>query len=432
MQGRLNIFQKSMLQWNEMHSYSAVHLVRVHGVLEAARLRSSINATLQKRGLSSLTLDCERFTFQYEGGAANCEIRTIAGDEAPLRALVAEMQRQLNLRFDHTRPFSPFRFLVASAGDSFFLGLVYFHPVADAESVVCLLRDIVTSYLEEGTAGLSGSLDLYPDSRSHLLCRHPMVVARKFLALPAQARNLRQSHRAPSANGENMANGLACFSVAPENARALVAAAKSWGVTLNDLFLALLLKSLSAFSPARAQAPKRRKITVGCIVNLRKDLGLEGRRVFGLMLGSFSVTHAVPAGISLRKLAADIRQQTLPIKRHKLYLGAPLELGFARFVLRFFSPERRKKFYPKHYPLWGGITNMNLNLLWDPNAKGAPVDYFRGVSTGPVTPLVLSVTTLGDTVNLGLSYRTAVFSKADIENFRCHFHEQVDETRRAA
>jgi hypothetical protein len=257
------------------------------------------------------------------------------------------------------------------------------------------------------------------------------VVARKFLALPAQFRNLRQSNRARSGDADNLANGFECFSLAPEDLRSLVAAARTWGVTLNDLLMALLMKALSPCAAARAQARKRRKISVGCIVNLRKDLGLDSRRAFGLFLGSFTVTHEVPVGISLRELAGDIRQQTLSIKRHKLYLGTPLELGFARFLLRFFSPGRRKRFYAKHYPLWGGITNLNLNSLWEPRGSNAPLDYFRGVSTGPVTPLVLSATTIGDRVNMGLSYRTAVFSKIEIGNLQSRFREHLEESRRA-
>ena len=134
-------------------------------------------------------------------------------------------------------------------------------------------------------------------------------------------------------------------------------------------------------------------------------------------------------GISLRELAGDIRQQTSSIKRHKLYLGTPLELGFARFMLKRSAPARRKKFYPKNYPLWGGITNMNLNSLWEQRDKQAPLDYFRGVSTGPVTPLVLSVTTICDWANIALSYRSTVFSQPDIQNIVNHFMGHLKATR---
>ena len=199
MPGRLNIFQKSMLQWNALHPYSAIHVVRLAGSLDATRLRTCINAIVEKRGLTRLNLDSQHCTFQYDGGRADCEIQTVDGFQDAFSALVAEMQRQLNLPFALAEPFNPFRFLIASAGDSFFLGLVYFHAAADAESVVLLLKAIVNLYLGGGASACLDSPDLYPDSRAHLLRRHPMVVVRRLLGLPAQMLRFRQSHRAGSA-----------------------------------------------------------------------------------------------------------------------------------------------------------------------------------------------------------------------------------------
>jgi hypothetical protein len=430
MQGRLNTMQKSMLQWNEMHPYTAVHVVRLRGPLEAARLRDSLNRTVAKHGLARLSLDCTRSAYQYTVGPADCEVSTIRGDDGSLSALHAEIERQLNLPFDHRQPFSPFRFLVAPATDSFFLGVAYFHPAADAESMVWLLRDIVTCYRERGAPGSANRFELYPDNRAHRLWRRPCLVARKLLNLPAQVSNLRHSHRVTCRDAANMANGFLGFSLVPEDLRSLVAAAKSWSVTVNDLLMALLMKALAPGAEARQQSRQRRKLSLGCIVNLRQDLGLDAQRVFGVFLGSFIVTHEVPAGIPLRKLAADVACQTVPIKRHRLYLASPMELGFARFMLGFFSPGRRKKFYAKYYPLWGGITNLNLNRLWAPSDRHVPLDYFRAVSTGPVTPLALSVTTIGQRMNLGVSYRTTVFSKPDIEFLQSRFREILEETHR--
>jgi hypothetical protein len=152
---------------------------------------------------------------------------------------------------------------------------------------------------------------------------------------------------------------------------------------------------------------------------------VDSRRTFGLFLGSFTVTHEVPDGIGLRQLARDVQQQTAAIKRHKLFLGTPMELGLARFTLKFFSPERRTKFYLKNYPLWGGITNLNLNSLWQAEQDAAPLDYFRGVSTGPVTPLVLAVTTIRDRANIGLSYRSAVYSPEAVEGGKRRFLDEL-------
>jgi NRPS condensation-like uncharacterized protein len=226
-----------------------------------------------------------------------------------------------------------------------------------------------------------------------------------------------------------MTNGFACFSVSPESLHSLLAAAESWRVTVNDLLLALLLKCLSPCAAQRAQERKRNQISVGCIVNLRKLLGLDRRRAFGVFLGSFTVTHEVPNAVSLRSLAVDIRQQTSRIKQRQLYLGTPLELGLARHVIGLFPLRQRSRFYPKHYPLWGGVTNINLNPLWPAGSRNILLDYFRGVSTGPATPLALSVTTVGDRVNVGVSYRKTVFSSTAIAELQQHFQEHLREAR---
>lgn len=68
---------------------------------------------------------------------------------------------------------------------------------------------------------------------------------------------------------------------------------------------------------------------------------------------------------------------------------------------------------------------MNLNALWPQPADGMAVDYFRAVSTGPATPLVLSATTIGSAINLGLSFRRTVFSPANIQQIQQELLEIV-------
>ena len=57
---------------------------------------------------------------------------------------------------------------------------------------------------------------------------------------------------------------------------------------------------------------------------------------------------------------------------------------------------------------------MNLNAIWNDEKDGGPGEYLRTVSTGPVTPLVLSVTTVRDRINAALSFRPSVFSREDL------------------
>ena len=75
---------------------------------------------------------------------------------------------------------------------------------------------------------------------------------------------------------------------------------------------------------------------------------------------------------------------------------------------------------------------MNLNDLWTQTDDDGPMDYFRGVSTGPVTPFVLSMTTVGDRANVSFSYRLAAFSTDDVQEVKHSFMHQLAELRQSA
>ncbi|HUB87167.1 MAG TPA: hypothetical protein VMB22_04690, partial [Verrucomicrobiae bacterium] len=314
---------------------------------------------------------------------------------------------------------------------AFSLGIIYFHAVADAESIALLAKEIVESYLNK-----SGSRPFQPlhfdCSRRNNLLRRPGLLLRKLASLPVLARQMRHSRHITHWDDNDFKNEFAFFPLAAGDLDLLLKAAKNWDVTLNDLFLALLMKSLSNLMPDRDRHPQRRKISLGCIVNLRKDLGLEGRRAFGLFLGSMIVSHEVSDATGLQELAGEIRRQTSTIKGGKLYLGTPLEMVLSRLVLLRFSLERRKKLYRRHYPLWGGITNMNFNSLWPQPADKKMVDCFRAVSTGPITPLVLSITTIGQNVNCSFTFRSTVFSAPDIEKIKGDFFEMLNGLKKRA
>jgi NRPS condensation-like uncharacterized protein len=407
-----------MLQWNDLHPYNAVHVIRVQEPLEVDRLKSLIAASLEAKGLTGLALNRRRQEFQYSGGAAATEIKVIEPAVSTPSPLAEEIRHQLNTPFPQTERINPFRFFVVPESDSFALGLVYFHAVADAESILILLKDIVTVYVRRETKELVKPVDRYPSRHDNLLRHHPRVLARKLASLPFGIRALRRASRPHYRNTGDFENRFKLFTLNLELLNHLVQAAKTLHVTLNDLFLALMMQAVSCLNPDRTRAARRKGISLGCVVNIRKDLELNHRHCFGLMLGFFVVHHEVPPGISLADLARDIGLQTLRIKQTRLYLGAAFELALGRLLFSLFSEERRKKLYQKHYPLWAGLSNMDINPIWIRSDPSPPTDYFRAVSTGPVTPLVLSITTVVSGANIGLTYRSTVFSDSDIEQIQ--------------
>ena len=410
-----------MLQWNELHPYNAVHVVRIPQALDLGRLKRAITATLEGNGLTGLALDPSAGAYEYHGGPASAEIKLIGTDAPSAPGFAEEIERHLNTPFAQVGRFSPFRFIVVSEEHSFSLGLVYFHAAADAESILFLLKDMVDAYRGTGSPGRVNPVERYPARRDNLLRYYPGVLARKLAALPASIRSMRSTRRPHYRDPEDLSNKFTFFSLGSQTLSGMIQAARSLNVTLNDLFLALLMKATSSLAPDRGGAGRRRNLSLGCIVNTRRDLGVDGRRIFGLFLASFVVHHEVPAKNGLADLARDIGRQTLAIKQRRLYLGSVLELTFGRLMMALFSERRRRKLYQKHYPLWGGLTNMNLNTLWPQPEGSRSVDYFRAVSTGPVTPLVASITTIGPVANIGLTYRPTVFGAPDIERIKAAF-----------
>jgi NRPS condensation-like uncharacterized protein len=421
--GKLNRFQRTMLDWNDAHPYNAVHVVRVRAALDVERLRSVLEHTLENRGLTGLSLNRSTGTYHYHGGPVPCEIRVLEATGEEQSTLRAEIERQLNTPFILSEGFSPFRFFVTPGTGSFSLGLTYFHAVADAESSAHLMKEIFHAYMTRNNGAVAGMI--YPPCFDNLLRHKPKVFARKLATIPSLVSQIRASSRPPYRNGQPTTSGFTTCSLGPEELRRLTTMAKSWGVTVNDLFLGLLMKALALVASDRTLAARRRKISVGCIVNTRRDLGLQNKPIFGLFLGSFAVAHEVPDEISLQALVLDLHRQTKAIKRRKLYLAAAMEMAVARFTQSLFSLERRNKFYHRYYPLWGGITNLNLNPLWPRGHLEEPINYLRAVSTSPATPLVLSVTTSGNTINIGFTYRSTAFLPAEMERVKNCFLEDI-------
>ena len=326
MPGTLNSFQKTMLQWNDLHPYNAVHVIRIPDALDLPRLRGVIGGTLEGYGLGELRLDRAQGTYRYDGGPSPVEITIVPAGPDLRIPLSVEIERQLNTDFRRDEPFSPFRFFVATEEMAFYLGLAYFHPIGDAECIVWLLKRLADAYQRRPEATSLGDMDLYAAGRSGLL-RRPVLLTRKLASLPGFIGRLRRSCRPPYRDIHDLQNRFTMCTMTPEHLRSLIAAGKAWGVTLNDLFLALLVKCLGTLAAPRAHG-KRTSLSVGCIVNTRRDLERDGRTSLGVFLGSFVVTHEISQITSLRELAVNIRGQTvqmmlLPLLRESFTVGLP-------------------------------------------------------------------------------------------------------------
>jgi hypothetical protein len=86
----------------------------------------------------------------------------------------------------------------------------------------------------------------------------------------------------------------------------------------------------------------------------------------------------------------------------------------------------------KSLPMSGGMSNVVVRDAWMNDNRDTIVDYHRGVSTGPNMPIVLSPTTYGDHLNIGVSYRIAGFSRAKIDALMEIFRDQIEHPNKAS
>jgi hypothetical protein len=408
--GRLNVFQSTMLEWREHHPYTAVHALHLPVVPDDDALAAAIGAERVELGLGLLELDRRRHRYVWRAHTGKTPIERIAG--CGDTCVEREIERQMNTAFAPDGMLDPFRFFVVADAQGGFLGVAYDHFIAGGDSIVALMNRIVDRLA--GAPRPSAPPQLYPPTHLPLFLRHPLRTARAVARMPAMARSCRRTLRPRYQDIEEGHNGFALHRIDATCVAALATTAKRWGVTFNDLLLALLLLARDTQTRERLGASRRCELAAASVMNLREIHGDAARDAFGQFLGSFRVSHPVPPGITLEALARDLHRDTARIKREHLYLAGLLAMRVDRVIGRFQTPRQRMSVYAKGYPVNAGTSTLNVDALWRPPGSAAP-GYLRGVPTGPLAPMVLAATTAGGAACAGISFRSAAFSRSSVD-----------------
>jgi hypothetical protein len=419
--GRLNLFQRTMLDWRDLHPYIAVHAVRVPQPLDRLAVMRAIDETLEHAGLTGLELDRDRGRYEWHGGASANKLEIVAAGDAWQPTLARTFERHLNEPFAMEGRIDPFRFFAIDAGDAFFLGIAYDHFIAGGDSIVVLLNAIVDRYAGKPT---QAPFSRYPRTHRRLFAQHPLRFVRGLARLPAMASSCRRTIRPRYRAIDDGYNAFTFFTLDEAEYSGLRRAAKAWSVTLNDALIALLLLAQDAQSP-RDRTKRRHELAVASIMNLRDAHGEDSRTTFGQFLSSFRVSHPVAPDTTLAEIARDVNAATTRVKRERLYLTTLAAIAVDRVIGRFRTREQRMGVYAKSYPVGAGVSSLNVNALWrTADGEGAPT-YIRGVPTGPASPIVVAVTTSGGTLCAGITYRTAAAGPDDIGQLQAHLRSRI-------
>lgn len=424
MRGRLNLFQSSMLRWRELHPYCASHVIAIDAPLDEPRLRATIAAVIEACGLTGLHLDADRRRFEFEGGPAAVVLQVLDGGASPLDRAAERIEATINAPFPPTGRFDPFRFFAIASRDAFLLGLTYDHFIAGGDSVVVLVTDIADRYVASEAPAL-GTLGRYPPTYLRLFWKHAGHLARGLVSLPGLLAGWRRAIRPHVPRPSDGHNGFAHFGIEAAQVARLRAAAKRWEVTQNDLLLALLLRAVAPIASQRHHTGRRTQVALASIVNVRADFQPPASEVFGQFLSSFRVVHPLPRGESLEALARALSAQTSRAKRLKLYLVTLLAMEAAALLWRFAKTERRHRLYLKYHPVFAGFTPLNVDALRR-RGSSREGDYLRAASTGPMSPMVVAVTTSGAAVRIGITFRTTALTRADLDAVIASIAQSMD------
>jgi hypothetical protein len=351
----------------------------------------------------------------------------VDGGGEPRAVLARELERQLNLPFARDGRVEPFRFFAMAAGERFWLGLAYDHFLAAGDSVATLLAHLARRYLDAASENaVEGTCLRYPPTYGRLLRRRLLPFVRGLRRVPALAASCRRGMRPRYPSGSDAYNAVAFFRLDPPEFAATLRMAKTWGVTLNDLLIAMLLKALARCVGPRDSRERRHELGVASIVNLRGEMGPELRTAFGQFLAAFRVAHPVPTDVTLAELARDVKFQSAQVKREELYLQSLLAIGASALMWPFMSDAQRRGYHAKNYPVWAGTSMLDAGRIWEQAGGPMPVaSYVRVVSTGPLAPLVLAPTAAGGALEVAITYRRSAFSPEAIAAIAADFRSDV-------
>ena len=372
----LGPLQRLMLGWAEFHPYNAVDVADVEGPLDVARLA--------------------------EVGDAPLSIEAEAPGEPPLAALERVAVRELNAPFPPA-PAGPFRLFVLPSGGMHRVGLVWDHWAADGFSSARRLGALLA-----GSAGAPSfpSPDLTRRQEGPAALGTVGGAARILGRVAGSVADLIRMRRvlSPSCGArDDLRVEARILPLPPGTIAGLLAAARRRGVTLHDLLLASLARSIGEATPGRVDR-RRSQVALGSVIDTRKYRP-DGER------SSFALDH-FPVFVSpgedrefeslVRRIAGQTRRRKAPGRTGQGELEA-LAANALRPLLRQGS---ETAFLRRNYVLSAGISNQRLPDGCLRSMGELQVSGFRRfVPAGPVCPLAFGLVTGAAPASLTVTWR---------------------------
>jgi hypothetical protein len=426
--GRLNAFQRVMLQWSGLHPYNAAHTYHVAGPVRLPALQQAIRDTFELNGIGVAEINLDAGQYRHWCDDVFPEVLVSADLRSPEVQLAEQLTVELNHRFE--RPICrPFRFCVVDAGpESHYVTLVYDHWASDSIGARLIMRHVMGRYLGLNMLENQDAMDLYPRTYREVFADR-LGGSRVAWPLLRSMRGWlkRSAWRVAYASVHQMAIGCNVYDLPAGTVDRLRQFARENDASVNDVFLAAMCRALAPVLPKRAAKSGTSAMSVGTIVDTRADANEDLENVLGTFLGYYLVRVAGKGKVSLGDLSQRIAVLTRARKAQRSYLDAAVNLRVSSTIWSHMKPGSRAEFARRAMPMTAGLSNVYLKNCWiDQEGAGKILGYRRAVSCGPSLPLVITPTTLGDQLNIAVSYRVTGFSESKIDAVMDSFLEQLE------
>lgn len=422
----LNPFQQLMYDWGRLKAYNAGQMMTLAGIPDLNRWNLAANRVLQAIGIGRPSFSGDAVSFE----PAEVSLQSACTDFVTLATT------QLALPFSADQ--IPIRFfLLPDAPDRYSLLTIYDHWLADSYSIrniMCLLRQAYG----QPDAALQNVPSMTACDHRHYFGRRlaPAIALRDWLFSARDYWRHRSAYRMGISDPTDFTCGFDFHRLPAGLISALRHTAKRQSATVHDLFLASLAVAMGEFTaPHRAKPrsrrlhPPRRAIALGTIVDIRNQAHPSLDNIFGMYLSCYATVLQAPEACNAQHLVQQIARRSRKVKQSAEAVRAFDSFAVAQFWWRRYRQARHHAdFFAKNLPTVAGISNVNLTGTWCnppvPDAAGLPavLDYVRISPTGPLSPLVLTLTTIGSELTLATTWRTMAINRQQasqiIERFK--------------
>jgi hypothetical protein len=208
----------------------------------------------------------------------------------------------------------------------------------------------------------------------------------------------------------------------------LLSIAKEQNVTFNDLCVAVLTKIFGELTHEQRKnlkpkllKPKRNRIIIGVMSNIRNQSQQSLTQVFGLFLSFFYLSLKSPENYSLQALTQSVHVKTSKMKQQHSAIKQYLLFKIQNKIWdRRTNKRSQYRLFNKNTPLTLGISNMNLNGCAEPLLQQAQ-QYIRFSPTAMVCPIVFNLTTFNGYLSIGINYRKACYTAEEVNHIKNQF-----------